>query len=274
MITNLRLAASFLTRVPLHRDPDPNDPDQDDPVQDDSAMSRAVPWFMVVGLVLGTMQALVYASLLQILPALLAAVLAIAALALITGAFHHDGLADMADAFGGGWTVDQRLEILKDSRLGTYGVTALTLAIVTEVAALSAVAAGSGAAAVIAAHTLSRAMSGLAMIVGRPAKASGLGVDYLAGLPRSAVGASVLGAVGIAAVVAGVWALVASIVAGLVMVMVLQLANRKIGGISGDVLGAVQQLTKLAVLITLVAVVSMAANGEYAVRWGGLLLGG
>lgn len=269
MITNLRLAASFLTRVPLHRDPD-----QDDPVQDDPAMSRAVPWFMVVGLALGTMQALVYASLLQILPALLAAVLAIAALALITGAFHHDGLADMADAFGGGWTVDQRLEILKDSRLGTYGVTALTLAIVTEVAALSAVAAGSGAAAVIAGHTLSRAMSGLAMIVGRPAKASGLGVDYLNGLPRSAVGASVLGAVGIAAVVAGVWALVASIVAGLVMVMVLQLANRKIGGISGDVLGAVQQLTKLAVLITLVAVASMADNGEYAVRWGGLLLGG
>jgi len=56
--------------------------------------------------------------------------------------------------------------------------------------------------------------------------------------------------------------------------MVLQLANRKIGGISGDVLGAVQQLTKLAVLITLVAVVSMADNGESAVRWGGLLLGG
>ena len=68
---------------------------------------------------------------------LVAASLTVAFGLLVTGAFHHDGLADIADAFGGGWTVEQRFEILRDSRLGTYGTSALTMALLVEVASLS-----------------------------------------------------------------------------------------------------------------------------------------
>lgn len=256
---SLRLAASFLTRVPLAPDPSTT-----------PTMSAAVPWFPAVGFLLGLAQAAAYAGLQLILPATLAAALAVTALALVTGAFHHDGLADMADAFGGGWTVDQRLEILKDSRLGTYGVTALTLALLIEVTALSSLTAWTGAAAVICAHTISRAASSTAMLVGTPAKASGLGVDYLAALPRAKVGFSLLGAIGVAGVATGVWAAASMVAAAVATAMTVALATRKIGGISGDVLGAIQQLSKLAVLVTIVAVATGFSAGS--VPLGGLLL--
>ena len=120
----MRDAAMFLTRIPIHRNNDqaPN-------------MGAAVPWFAAIGLILGLIQGGVYAGLHEISTPTVAAALSAALLAQITGAFHLDGLADMADAFGGGWTQEQRLEILKDSRLGTYGVTALIFVIIIEVAA-------------------------------------------------------------------------------------------------------------------------------------------
>jgi adenosylcobinamide-GDP ribazoletransferase len=161
----MRDAASFLTRLPLHRK-GAQAPD----------MGAAVPWFAAVGLVLGLIQGGIYAGLYEISTPAVAAAVSAAVLGQVTGAFHHDGLADMADAFGGGWSPEQRLEIVKDSRLGTYGLTALIFVIIVEIAALSALAGWLAVAATVAAHTLFRAGARLKMIIAQPAPDSGRGV--------------------------------------------------------------------------------------------------
>lgn len=236
----MRDAASFLTRVPLHRSVgEPN-------------MSTAVPWFPAVGLVLGLIQGGIYVGLYEVSTPPLAAAISAAVLGLLTGAFHHDGLADMADAFGGGWTPEQRLEILKDSRLGTYGVTALIFVIVVEIAALSALQGWVALTAAVAAHTVSRAVASFMMIIAKPARDSGLGVDYLNGLSRPAViGSSMLVAAG-AVVLLGVAAVPLVVAAYGSGVLIVRLGTSKIGGISGDVLGAVQQISKIVTLVVVV----------------------
>ena len=237
----MRDAASFLTRVPLHRS-DGQAPD----------MGAAVPWFAAVGLMLGLIQGGIYAGLYEISTPTVAAAVSAAVLGQVTGAFHHDGLADMADAFGGGWTPEQRLEILKDSRLGTYGVTALIFVIVVEIAALSALAGWLAVAATVAAHTVSRAVASFMMIIAKPARDSGLGVDYLDGLSRPAViGASLLVAAGAVALF-GVVALPLIFGAYGAGALVVRLAISKIDGISGDVLGAIQQIAKIVTLVIIV----------------------
>ena len=223
-------------------------------------MSAAVPWFGVVGLALGVVQGAMYVGLAEVSTPTLAAAISVAVLALITGAFHHDGLADVADAFGGGWTTEQRLEILKDSRLGTYGVTALVLVIVIEVAALAALAGWVALGAAAAAHTLGRCMATLMMTSVAPAKDSGLGVDYLTGLSRSRVLLTALLAFGATIVAFGVFGVAIIAAAYLAAVAVARLAVAKIGGISGDVLGAVQQIAKVAVLIAAVIVADAASD--------------
>ena len=223
-------------------------------------MSAAVPWFGVVGFVLGLAQGAIYVGLAEVSTPTLAAAISVAALALATGAFHHDGLADIADAFGGGWTTEQRLEILKDSRLGTYGVTALVLVIVIEVAAVSAVAGWVALAATAAAHTLGRCMATLMMIRVAPAKDSGLGVDYVSGLSRPRVVLTLLVACGATVAGFGVFGLAIIAAAYLAAVLVVRLAVSKIGGISGDVLGAVQQIAKIAVLIAVVVVAEVTTD--------------
>src|SRR5882672_8254238 len=119
----LRAAITFLTRVPVGG------------CHDDIA--TAPPRFPFVGALVGALVGLVFVGAGHLVAPALAAVLALVAGALVTGAFHHDGLADTADAFGGGWNPEQRLEILQDSRHGTYGVMALVFVVVVQVAALA-----------------------------------------------------------------------------------------------------------------------------------------
>lgn len=242
----LRNAASFLTRIPLHDDGAP------------ANMSAAVPWFPAVGLVLGLAQGALYVGLTEITTPMLAAVLSAAVIAQVTGAFHHDGLADMADAFGGGWTHEQRLVIMEDSRLGTYGVTALLFIIVAEIAALSALSGWTAVAAAVAAHTVSRATAAFVMIAAPPARESGLGVDYLDGLSRSAVLGSSVAVAAVVAVLFGVVALPILFAAYAAGSLVVGLAISKIGGISGDVLGAIQQVSKIAILVVVVIAAELA----------------
>lgn len=236
----LRAAAGFLTRVPV-------------PVGR-VVMGHAAPWFPVVGLAIGAAQAAVWLGVGALLDPLPAAVVAVAAAALITGAFHHDGLADVADAFGGGWDVEQRMTILKDSRLGTYGTSALILAFGTEIAALSSMEVATGARAVVVAHGLSRAVA-VATMRWAPLAGDGMGAAYAADLGRAGTGFAV--AVGVVTAVVGLadplTAAVAVVLAALAAVAMVALAVRKIGGITGDVLGAVQVLASLAVLLTAAA---------------------
>ena len=148
----LRAAVAFLTRVPVgSADDDPG---------------RSVPWFPVVGALVGLVVAGLYAGALQLLPALPAAAIAVAAGVLLTGAFHEDGLADTADALGA-WEPEEARRILKDPTHGTYGVSALVLVLVTRVGALSALGGWAALAVLPAAHALARAAS-LSMLTAVP----------------------------------------------------------------------------------------------------------
>ncbi len=166
------------------------------------------------------------------LPPALAAVWAVAAMTLLSGALHEDGLADMADGFGGGATQARKLEIMRDSRIGSYGALALMLATAIRVFAI----AGVPAVALVAAAAVSRGAVAVPLLLLGPAREGGLGALVLgAGLRRwvcLGLGAAVaLAALPVGQATAG---LAGSLVAALV---VSGLARRQIGGFTGDVLG-------------------------------------
>lgn len=231
-------AVSLLTRVPVG-------------VRKGGApeLARAVPWFPVVGAGVGVVIALAYTAMERFLPAFIAATLAVTVGAIVTGAFHEDGLADVADAFAGGWTREQRLEILRDPRLGTFGVVALTSSLFIRIGVIGSLDPWSALALIPAAHALSRVAGVLLMRRLPPAQPDGLGASYAAMLtPAGETMGGLFGfAVGVSLI--GVWALPGAVLCGLAALGMGTLARAKIGGVSGDVLGATQQVAELAVLL-------------------------
>lgn len=238
-MTGLLAALRFLTRVPV-------------PGRSDVAHHRTVPWLPVAGAVIGAAVGAVGAVAAEWLPPMLAGALAVSVGLLITGAFHEDGLADCADAFGGGWTREQRLAILKDSRHGTYGVAALCTSIVVRVVAVGSVPGQAAMFAVlVAAHTLARATAVGVLAWVRPAArdAQGLGVSARESLGTAPVIATLAASAAVAVVATGWWAapLAGGAVLGAGATAVLSL--RKIGGVVGDSLGAAEQVAECLVLV-------------------------
>lgn len=177
-----------------------------------------------------------------------AAAVALAVQAVLTGAMHEDGLADCADGFWGGPTRDRRLEIMKDSRVGSYGVLALVL---VGLAGWSAVAQADRVVALLAAAgALSRAPMAVLMAALPNAREGGL--SRLVGRPSGAVaGTGVALAVAVAVALCGPAALRAALAVGVAALAVGLVAKRKIGGQTGDVLGAAQQLGFVAAVAVL-----------------------
>jgi adenosylcobinamide-GDP ribazoletransferase len=194
------------------------------------------------------------------LPAPPAAVCAVAALVAVTGALHEDGLADVADGFGGGATRERKLEIMRDSRLGSYGAIALALALMlraTSLAALTERGLGLAIFSLICAGAVSRTAGLLPLLLSAPARRDGAG----AAMPRPTGDAPRLalilaGAASAPLLFAGVSVgqlIGADIAAALAAFAVTRLAERQIGGYTGDVLGAAQQAAEIAVLLALCA---------------------
>lgn len=191
---------------------------------------------------------------------LIAAALGIAALVLVTGGLHEDGLADVADGFGGGATRERKLEIMRDSRLGSYGGLALGLSLLLRVFALAALAERSSllaAAAMIATGAVSRTVGLAPLLMLAPARPGGLGAAMP--LPSSralAQGAALAALLSCAPALFGAargQIVVADLAAGLAAMLVARLAERQIGGYTGDVLGAAQQVAEIAALLALSA---------------------
>ena len=226
-------------------------------------IASSIPWFPLVGWLVGAAVALVYALLNALLPGLPAAIAAVAAGVLITGALHEDGLADVADAFGAGRDRDEILHILQDARLGTYGVLAATVAFMLRAGAVAALDPWAAAAALPAAHALSRAAA-IAPTALMPPAAEGLGATYASGASGSHVGAALALAVALGAATLGPWAAPAAAAAALAAAGPVRLAAARIGGLTGDVLGAAQQGAEVAVLLLAAAV---ARNGWGALPW-------
>ncbi len=230
---DLRVAAILYTRLPLaHEQAIGGD-----------ALARAQWAAPVVGVGVGPAGAAGFAVAAWLgLPALASALVALAVTMAVTGALHEDGLADTADGLGGGHDRAEKLEIMRDSRVGVYGVLALVLGVGLRAAALAALAQpGAAAAALICAGAVSRGAVPVVMARLVPARRDGLAAA--AGrLPSE----TALAAAGIAALVAVVAlgppaGLAAVLVGGGAAAAVMGLARRQLGGHTGYFLGAVQQ---------------------------------
>jgi adenosylcobinamide-GDP ribazoletransferase len=208
----------------------------------------------VAGAVVGLIGALILAlTTLLGLPLLLCAGLTTAALVVATGALHEDGLADVADGFGGGTTRERKLEIMRDSRVGAYGAIAIALALALRVGALAATLDGGlwrASLSLMLVAVLSRASALTPLALLPPARADGagaaagrLGSNALA----AAWGSGLVIAVALGLVALGVaHALLAALMSGAGALLMVVLARRAIGGQTGDVAGASQQCSEIA----------------------------
>jgi adenosylcobinamide-GDP ribazoletransferase len=187
------------------------------------------------------------------LPPLLRAGLATAALVAATGGLHEDGLADVADGFGGGATRAMKLDIMRDSRIGAYGAVALTLALILRVGALAAALDGGfwrAASSLITVAALSRAgaLAPLALLGSARADGAGAAAGRLEpGALAAAWSCALIIALALGLVSLGLaHALVAALTSGAAALAMVALARRAIGGQTGDVAGAAQQLAEIA----------------------------
>lgn len=187
------------------------------------------------------------------LPAPIAAGLVLTAQIGITGALHEDGLADSADGLWGGHDTARRLDIMKDSRIGSYGVLALGLALILRWSALSALlSAGWLFAPLIAAAALSRAP--MAVLAAALPNARGSGLSSHVGQPGQDTATLAVALATLLAFVAVGWTMLAPLLwVALTTIAVAGIARAKIGGQTGDILGASQQLAEIAALAALTA---------------------
>ncbi|MFN5996427.1 MAG: adenosylcobinamide-GDP ribazoletransferase [Paracoccaceae bacterium] len=238
--SDLLSAFALLSRLPL-------------PNHQGTGGASAWAW-PLVGAVLGALgAALASAALwLGVTPGVTAA-LVLALGAMLTGGLHEDGLSDTADGLYGGWTKARRLEIMKDSRVGSYGVLALVLVTLARWSALTAVLVYGGHwAALIATGAVSRAP--MALMMALLPNARGEGLSHATGRPSPATALVALALAAAIAVGLTGWTAVPLVFAALGAAILLSfLALRKIGGQTGDILGASQQLAEVACLSVLSA---------------------
>jgi adenosylcobinamide-GDP ribazoletransferase len=231
------VAFQFLTRIPLPSiafEPD--------------ALSRAIKFFPVVGLVVGFGAVAVEKLLISHLSRPMVALVLLVYLVMITGCLHEDGLADIADGFGGGWTKDQILTILKDSRIGAYGATALALSLLARYLLLASLPLEHFAAYIVSAQILCRWTSlplSYFLPPARQGEGQGARIARLTSLPSLIFGSAFTLAI---VVFALRWSAVAPLlIATVVVVLSGWLCMRKLGGMTGDCFGATNQLTEIAV---------------------------
>lgn len=230
-------AVQFLTVLPV---PDPG--------WEQDRMVRAAAWFPAVGLLVGGASAVVWLLVDGALGGL-GAGLAVLAGMVLTGGLHEDGLADTADGLGAGRDRARTLEIMADSRIGAHGAAAVVFSIALRWGAVGAMPGGDGALALVIAAVTGRAMMVPATALAPYARETGLGrLTEGAGAREMAVALGTALVVAVLGGGAGLLALVAAVVAGMGL---LALLRRRIGGYTGDGLGAICQLGEIAALLVL-----------------------
>lgn len=221
-----------------------------------SDLARSVWAFPVVGLVVGLIGGLAYWLLHGVgVPAWLDASWAFAATLIITGAFHEDGLADTADGFGGGRTRERKLEIMRDSRIGSFGAAALGLSLLIRIGALASLERPHAVLiAVIAAAMAGRVGMIGPLLILPPARADGMG-SGMGHVPHwsAVLGVGLVGLVLLSLLPFGGALVVAAAAAGASLALA-QLARMQIGGHTGDVLGAAEVIVECVTLTVLAAV--------------------
>lgn len=218
-------------------------------------LKRSARYFPAVGLLVGLVGALVYAVAALFWPKTVAVLMAMAATIQVTGAFHEDGLADTVDGFGGGWDKARILEIMKDSRVGSYGVLALVLAVLGKFMLLVEMSEPLLPAALVAGHAVSR-FAATALMSCMPYVRDDASSKSKPLATRMAGGELALAA---AFALAGLLllppgqALAACLFAAVATLWMATRFRRWLGGYTGDCLGATQQVAELAFYLGLVA---------------------
>lgn len=256
MLKELRLflsAVQFFTRIPV-------------PAwvgHSAGQLDQAARYFPAVGFVVGGFSAAVWWCTAQILPLQIALLLSMAAGILVTGAFHEDGLSDFADGFGGGHSREKVLAIMKDSRVGAYGVIALVMTLLLKFSLLQQLGTLSfpmALAALVVAHVISRLLAASLLYTqvyvrdddsarAKPAAQSMSHMSFSVALLFGAIAIAVLMAAGVSA-----WPLASAL--GMALLMRAYLAwriKKTLGGYTGDCLGAIQQLSEVALYLGLLA---------------------
>jgi adenosylcobinamide-GDP ribazoletransferase len=241
-------AIHFLTRIPV---PAP-------PYRKDS-LACAVKFFPIIGLLIGSSAALIHLLLIPHLSRVVSALVVVVFLVAITGCLHEDGLADAADGFGGGWTRDQVLLILRDSRIGSYGAAALILSLLARILLISSMPVWKVLPYLIAAHVLCRWTTLPLSFYLAPARTA---VDKDNSCEPEGLGAHVarLTTIGtflwgsaisffIVAVTLRSHAITPILLAVIVTLLTGMYYRRRIAGVTGDCFGATNQLTEIAVYL-------------------------
>jgi adenosylcobinamide-GDP ribazoletransferase len=213
-------------------------------------LARCIWVFPIVGLVVNGTGGLVYwLAHIASMPPFLAAAWTLVATLIITGGFHEDGLADAVDGFGGGATPARKLEIMRDSRIGTYGATALFLSLIVRTAGIAALSQPRVVlTALILAGMLGRSAMILVLLLLGPARAEGIGASVGRTQPMSATIGLGLGVLA-SFLLLPAFPATAAVVLGFGSALVLaSIAARQLGGHTGDVLGAAEVLAECVVL--------------------------
>lgn len=245
------LALSFFTRLPVPKGMH----------YSEALLNKANRYFSLVGLVTGVLLALSYVCFSTFLPANISIVLTMAISLLLTGAFHEDGLADMADGIGGAFTIEKRLMIMKDSRIGTYGAVTLVMTLILKFTLLVSLAEHDSnhlLLAIVLAEVLSRAIAG-SLISAMPYVSD---IEQSKSKPlaqaQSTSELALLLLIGITPLIFYSGEVIFTLL--IVLVSFRWLFKRwlmaKIGGFTGDCLGAGQQLSELLIYLTLVSYIN------------------
>ena len=240
-VRDIKTSIAFLTRLPIPRDA----------ASTGDELAQASWAFPIAGLVVGLIGALTYMLAYKFgLRPWPSAVLSLVATLVVTGCLHEDGLADTADGFGGGATRERKLEIMRDSRIGTYGVCALTMSILIRAGALASLADPRTVVfALIAAHGAARATLPLFMTLLPPARSDGL--SHAAGQPAQErlLIAGALGILILAICLGPLPGLAALVLLAAAVGIMAWLSFAQIGGQTGDVLGALEQVGEIVILL-------------------------
>jgi len=244
----LKTALVFFTRLPLHiRD------------YDEADLASSTRYFPLVGILVGAFGALVFWLSDFVLPLELAVLLSMVATILLTGAFHEDGLSDAVDGLGGGWEKEQVLTIMTDSRIGSYGAIAIVLALLIKYQALSHQSAALIPLALIAGHALSRFCAVLVIATQSYVKHEGKSKPLATQLTaKELLIAAIAGLLPLALLEAQL--LLALVSVALVWLWFSAKIRARIGGYTGDCLGAMQQLTEIAFYLGLLVSAALIAR--------------
>ena len=245
-LEKLFIALQFFSRIPLPRI-------VRDKIDGNSNLAESAHLFALTGLLLAILPAIVWYALANLIPPSIAAGFAIATGMIITGALHEDGLADCADGLGGGQTKERVLEIMRDSRIGTYGAAALVFSIGIRWAALSNLSAYTGIFALLITHAVSRATMIVAIKYSTYAREEGLGNSVSSGIPGVQFAIRIASAFIIALFFGGGCGIFSALMGFLAAGAMLLYLEKRLNGYTGDGLGAMEQFSEIIILTILSA---------------------